>query len=591
MTTPDIARPSVLIVDDEHDNIALLMRTFRVGFRLWVAYSAEEAREILSGRSVDAIITDQRLPGMHGTSLLDHVRATSPTTRRILITAYGDSPNVIEACESGIIERFFLKPYAPLALKSAVLELLRGSETAHAPVVLVADSEPGIVEGIDDVLQSRGLRTALARDLASAQAIMDAGSPDAAIVSTNLSGGDALSLLQTARARDPNVPIIFLTGDDPKTGLSMLEAGAFDFSSKPVRPAELGMRVERALRSMQQAREHKRLLSEATEEKYLDRVVARSDVMQRALATARTVARHDVNTLILGETGTGKEVFARIIHEASRRAAGPFIAVNCGAIPEHLVESALFGHERGAFTDARERRVGLFEAADGGTLFLDEIGELSPSAQVRLLRVLETREFTRVGSSEPLRVDVRVVAATHRDLQAMVADKRVREDFFFRLNAVSITLPPLRERRDDIPAFLEFAVAAFASRNAIPVPRITTNAVRMALAYSWPGNVRELLHVVERTLITRGSEALDLLDVTAAPGVKVAANAVNADLPMREALDPIIMDLERRYIIDALARCDGHLARTAEHAGIHRKSLYNKMRAYGLAAQDKAESG
>ncbi|MEZ0310760.1 MAG: sigma-54-dependent Fis family transcriptional regulator [Myxococcota bacterium] len=590
MSAPDTARPSVLVVDDEPDNIALLMRIFRVGFRLWVAYSAEEAREILQGRTVDAIITDQRLPGMHGTSLLEHVRSVSPATRRVLITAYGDSPNVVAACESGIVERFFLKPYAPVALKSAVLELLRGSEAEHAPLVLVAESEPGVIESINDVLQTRGLRTALARDLASAQAIMDLGTVDAAIVSTSLEGGDTLSLLQAARACDPNVPVIFLTNDDPKAGLSMMEAGAFDFSSKPVRPAELGMRVERAVRAIQQAREHKRLLADATEEKYLDRVVARSEVMQRALATARTVARHDVNTLVLGETGTGKEVFARIIHEASRRAAGPFIAVNCGAIPEQLVESALFGHERGAFTDARERRVGVFEAADGGTLFLDEIGELSLSAQVRLLRVLETREFTRVGSNDAIPVDVRVVSATHRDLQGMVADKRVREDFFFRLNTVNITLPPLRERRDDIPAFLEFAVAAFASRNAIPVPRITTNAVHMALAYSWPGNVRELLHVVERTLITRGSDALDVLDLSASPEKQVHSNAVNADLPMRAALDPIIMELERRYIIEALARCGGHLARTAEHAGIHRKSLYNKMRAYGLAAHDKTES-
>ncbi|HSI06306.1 MAG TPA: response regulator, partial [Myxococcota bacterium] len=188
MSAPDTARPSVLVVDDEPDNIALLMRIFRVGFRLWVAYSAEEAREILQGRTVDAIITDQRLPGMHGTSLLEHVRSVSPATRRVLITAYGDSPNVVAACESGIVERFFLKPYAPVALKSAVLELLRGSEAEHAPLVLVAESEPGVIESINDVLQTRGLRTALARDLASAQAIMDLGTVDAAIVSTSLEG-------------------------------------------------------------------------------------------------------------------------------------------------------------------------------------------------------------------------------------------------------------------------------------------------------------------------------------------------------------------------------------------------------------------
>ena len=570
---------SVLIVDDENENIELLVRTFRVGFRVWVAHSAEEAQEILSDRAIDVVVTDQRLPGMDGTALLEHVRVTHTTTRRILLTAYGDNPNVVEACERGVVERFFLKPFAPLALKGAVLELLRRPDAAHAPTALLATSDANLLEQAREVLSTRGIRTIAAANTAAAIALLKGGGIEVAVVSSNLDGGDLISLLRTARLGDLNVPVIVLTDDDYRTGLSLMEAGAFDFTSRPIRPPELSMRVERALQFMQQDHEHKRLLAEVAEGGHRQRVVARSETMQRVLATARKVARHDINALLFGETGTGKEVFAHVIHEASRRAAGPFVAVNCGALPEQLVDSALFGHERGAFTDARERRIGLFESADSGTLFLDEIGELSMTAQVRLLRALETSEITRVGGSEPVRVDVRVVAATNRDLKTSL-----REDLFFRLSAVTIMLPPLRERRDDIPALLEHAVAAFAARNAIPVPRVTTTAIQAAMSYPWPGNVRELLHVVERTLIKMGTDALDVLDFEETAAGKRAPNHIDAGLPLREALDPLICDLERRYLTAALARFDGHLGRTAEHAGIHRKSLYNKLRKYGMTA-------
>jgi two-component system response regulator AtoC len=306
---------------------------------------------------------------------------------------------------------------------------------------------------------------------------------------------------------------------------------------------------------------------------------------------ARNVARHDISVLVTGETGSGKEVMARYIHDSSSRSQGPFITVNCGAIPDQLVESTLFGHERGAFTDAKERRAGLFEASNGGTIFLDEIGELSLAAQVRLLRVLESHEITRVGATSALKINIRVIAATHRDLEQMVQERTFRQDLYFRLSAVTVPVPPLRERKEDISALIEMALARFATRTNMAVPRMTSAALDQALQYEWPGNVRELLHVIDRTIIACSEDTISHLDIRLSrqtPVVETSEVAIDDSRSLREVIDPIMEGIERRYIEQVLSRLEGNIGRAAEHAGIHRKSLYNKMRRYGLSSRGRS---
>jgi DNA-binding NtrC family response regulator len=302
------------------------------------------------------------------------------------------------------------------------------------------------------------------------------------------------------------------------------------------------------------------------------------------------VARTDATALILGETGTGKELVSRAIHDRSRRRDEPFIAVNCGAFTETLLESELFGHEKGSFTGAVGRREGLFEMASGGSLFLDELGETSLNVQVNLLRVLEEMTFRRVGGREPVRVDVRIIAATNVHLEQAVADGAFRQDLFYRLSVFPIRLPPLRERTEDIPLLMRHFLDELAERHGTEPPVVTADAMRAVLAYRWPGNVRQLRAMCERWVITHGGRRLDAHDLSPAlssvPREMVAAGPaalrVDTALPMKDNVQRVVEEVERAYLYQTLQQTRGHQGRAAEAAGITRRTLYTKLRDYDL---------
>jgi len=584
----DAKRGYALIVEDEEENIQLLSRILRSAANLLIARNTAEAKTILEERRVDLVISDHRLPGDTGAALLRFIAERHPSIRRILVTAYNDSSEVVAACQEGVVERFFLKPFSPSRLRASVEELLRRQGLADAPKVLIADDSPQICRIIKTALTNRSIDASYVGNGSKAIARLKAEQFDVLILDLAMPETSGTQVLEYVQKKNPDLPVIILTGADYSVGISFLEAGAFDFLTKPFRNDELAMRVERAVLAHHLAKEHKRLLEEVQVAQTDEPFVAHSERMRAAMSKAHNVAKHDVTVLLIGETGSGKDVLARYVHRSSARSEGPFIPVNCGALPETLIESELFGHEKGAFTDAKDRKKGIFESAEGGSVFLDEIGELSAQAQVRLLRVLESKEITRVGSTKPFPVDVRVIAATHRDLKSMTDEKDFRQDLYYRLNAFRLDVPPLRDRPEDIEPLIAMAVTRFCQQNRLAIPEIGQNALRQAHEYSWPGNVRELLHVVERTLITRGPIHLTELDFDdSQTGEDTKLSGIDFAMPMREALEPIFEDCEKRYLTAVLKRFDGHLGNTAEHAGIHRKSLYNKMKRYELSKNDE----
>ena len=590
MTVVDEDRVYVLIVEDDQDNADLLARTLRADARLWIAKTVEEARKTLESSLVHVVVADHRLPDGTGASLLRFVAEKYPKVGRMLVTAYGDSEEVVAACKEGAVERFFLKPYSPQQLRSGVLALLRRCGAVNLPRVLVADDDADIRKIVSAFLRSKFIEVHEVSDGLAAVESLQKERFDAALVDVSMPKLDGLGVLKRALATDPDLPLVYLTGADLSVGLTLLQLGAFDLVAKPVRKDELIMRVERAIIVRRERKEHKRLLTEVRAGRQSDDMVVESDAMKAVLDQTRMVAKHDVNVLIQGDTGTGKEVVARLLHRESRRCEGPFLPVNCGAIPDTLIESELFGHERGAFTDAKTAKIGFFEAADGGTLFLDEVGELSLQAQVRLLRVLETKEVQRVGSTKATRVDARVLAATHQNLEDLVKAGRFRQDLYYRLNGFTIRILPLKERPADIGPLIRMAAQGFCVRNGLPMPEISAAALEQAKSYEWPGNVRELLHVTERTLIARGPTRIDRLELDDKQQLTPTRTAdIDPSLPLREAIGPMIDDLEKRYLLAALQHCDGHLGKTAEHAGIHRKSLYNKLKQHGISVKDSPD--
>jgi DNA-binding NtrC family response regulator len=307
--------------------------------------------------------------------------------------------------------------------------------------------------------------------------------------------------------------------------------------------------------------------------------------MRRVFETIRKVAETDLTVLIRGESGTGKELVAQALHEASARRSGSFVAVNCAAISRELVESELFGHEKGAFTGADARRIGRFEAAHGGTIFLDEIGDMAPDTQAKVLRVLQERTFERVGGAKPIQVDVRVVAATHRDLEREVEARRFREDLYYRLKVVEITLPPLRERAEDVPTLAERCLAELAGRLGRPQKQLAPAALAALARHAWPGNVRELRNVIEQAAVLTAGEEIGAEDLRLGGSAAAAASA-NGELPFADAKRRAVEGFEREFLLRALRANGGNVSRTAEAIGMVRQSLQLKIRELGLRDED-----
>jgi two-component system response regulator HydG len=407
---------------------------------------------------------------------------------------------------------------------------------------------------------------------------------DAVLTDLQMPGKDGIALIKEARAREVDAPIIMLTGHATvETAVEAMKQGAFDYLRKTAGADELRQAVTRALGHGRMAREVRRLRGEVAQARGVaDRPVGQSARMLEVLALAERVAPSEASVLILGESGTGKELLARVIHRASARREGPFVAFDCSALAPSLVESELFGHEKGAFTGAQRARRGLFREAQGGTLFLDEIGDVAPEVQNKLLRVIQEREVKPVGGDQTVKIDVRLLAATNKDLKAMIAAGRFREDLYYRLAVVPLELPPLRARKEDIPELAAYFLAR--RRGAGPRPRaISDGALGRLAAYDWPGNIRELENVVERAAILSDGVEIQAEDVPPLTGGASAAprepaSPADDQRPLKERVADAVRRVERAAILDALAAEQGSPSRAARRLGISRASFYNKLK-------------
>jgi DNA-binding NtrC family response regulator len=459
-----------------------------------------------------------------------------------------------------------------------------------APTLLIVDDERSLRFTIGEWARDAGYRPLEATAGREAVDALREHSVDAVLLDLKLGDEDGLQVLKGLRDADPLLPVIMLTGHGTiEHAVRATRLGAYDFMLKPPDLEHLGVVVHRAL-------EHARLRREVdvlrTGSRTDQPLLGESPGLQRVLQRLDKVAKSGTATvLIQGETGSGKELMALYLHAHSARAGGPFVDLNCSAIPEQLLESQLFGHERGAFTDAKHFRKGLFEVANGGTLFLDEIGEMTPQLQSKLLRVLETRTFRRVGGHVDIHVDVRVVAATHRDLRRQVTDGKFREDLYFRLNVVPIEMPPLRDRAEDIPRLAEHFVDGVSRELGRPPARIHPDALRAMVAYPWPGNVRELRNVIERVLLL---EAEDEVRVDHLPAEITGRGTEGAIATPAQPFPPGMVrpldEVEKMAIAHALQVCEGNKTRAAHLLGISRQTLRTKLKEFSMG-DDAEESG
>ncbi len=452
--------------------------------------------------------------------------------------------------------------------------------------VIVAEDDPTGRETLVDALSDRGYRVSAAADGAAACALIDAEEPDLVITDLVMPGCDGMHVLAHAA---PRCPVILITAHGTVDyAVQAMKAGAFDFVSKPVNLPHLFALAERALQMRAMARENEQLRARVAERCGFDQMIGGTPAMRAVFQQITHVAPTDTTVCILGESGTGKELVANAIHEHSRRASKPFVKVNCAAIAETLLESELFGHEKGSFTGAMKQRKGRFELADGGTLLMDEIAEMSPALQAKLLRVLQEQTFERVGGNETLTVDVRVIVATNADLRERIRQGTFREDLYYRVSVFPITLPPLRERRDDIPLLVDHFLRQYAGSMNKRIEGIQPDALEKLSAYDWPGNIRQLQNAVERACVMApggaaiGSAHLppEIAHGTAEPAVAAPAASETPGTPV---LPNATMDeLERMAIEQALARCGGNRTQAARELNIGTKTLYRKVERYGI---------
>ena len=444
-------------------------------------------------------------------------------------------------------------------------------------MILIVDDEKNTRDGLARAL-SRNYDVLLAEHGQRALNLLAENPVDVMLSDVRMPGIDGLTLMQRALARTPQPVCILLTAyGTVETAVEAMKHGAYDFLTKPVNLDRLDLLVQRALRERDMESENRQLREQLDTKYGLERIIGQSPAMQEVFDTIRQAGPSRANVLIEGESGTGKELVAHAIHGLSAQAHGPFIPVHCAALSQNLLESELFGHEKGAFTGAAERRRGRFELADGGTLFLDEVGEIDPSIQVKILRALEEHKFERVGGQETIEVVVRLIAATNRDLKKMVDEGKFREDLFYRLYVVIIHLPPLRERPGDIPILAQHFLKELATANDKKVESITPEAMDILSSYSWPGNVRELRNIVERMIVLARGEKLTVRDIPAAirEGIQPRTVAVSAS---NLSLD----EVEKQIIINALKNHDDNRTKAANQLGISRRTLHRKLNEYGL---------
>jgi two-component system response regulator HydG len=452
--------------------------------------------------------------------------------------------------------------------------------------ILIIEDNETIREGLAHTVRKLGHDPVVAGGGAEGIEAFKAKRADFVITDLKMDGTTGVDVLRTISSLDPDVPIMVITGfGTVETAVEAMKLGAFDFITKPIQPEVVRLKTQRALElcAARRGRRKADALSEyltAEADGHFPELVGTGDRMQTVRRTVEKVAASDTTVFIEGESGTGKELVARAIHRLSKRAQGPFIKVNCGALTETLLESELFGHEKGAFTGAVKQKPGRFELADNGTLFLDEVGDVPPAMQVKLLRALQEQEFERVGGEAPIKVDVRVVSATNKNLEAEVSAGRFRQDLFFRLHVLPVKLPPLRERREDIPGLCAHFIAKLAPKTNSRIRAVGDAALGRIMAYHWPGNVRELENAIEQALVfAEGDE----ISPSALPQfLQGGAEEDRLDVPRELSLPEILDDLERQLILKAYAKAGRVKTETARLLGIKTSALYYKLEKYSI---------
>ena len=446
------------------------------------------------------------------------------------------------------------------------------------PTVLIVDDERSTREGLDRALQNR-YEVVLAEDGQKAVQLLESQPIDVLVTDLKMPGIDGMALLRRATSLPaPPVCIMMTAYGSIENAVEAMQAGAYHYLTKPnINLDELELVIQRGLDGRRIESENVSLRAQLDKKFGLENIIGASPAMQQVFEVVQQVAPTRATALIRGETGTGKELIAHAIHNLSPRKNGPFIAVHAAALTSTLLESELFGHEKGAFTGAVERRIGRFELADGGTLFLDEVGEIEPAMQVKILRVLEERAFERVGGQKTISVDLRLIAATNKDLKKLVNEGKFRDDLFYRLSVVSVSLPPLRERREDIPLLANAFLGQCSRDNNKPVREMTPEALNVLMAYDWPGNVRELRNTIEQMVVLARAERLTLRDVPAA--IRGGADLTKISV-VRTGMT--VEEAERQLIVQALKETGGNRTRAAEKIGISRRTLHRKLKKYEL---------
>lgn len=441
--------------------------------------------------------------------------------------------------------------------------------------ILVVDDEVSVRESLHDWLKDSGHEVFTAANGGEALEIVKDKKPEIVITDLVMPGMDGLELTKKVKELFPDIEVIVITAyGSVATAIAAIKEGAYDYVEKPFCPERVELLLEKLMERQKLIKENVSLKQKLEDRYRFEGIIAKSNKMRQIFEVVKVVAKSNATVLITGESGTGKELVARAIHSLSPRRDNPFVVVSCAALPESLLESELFGHERGSFTGAIAQKKGKFEYANKGTLFLDEIGDISANIQVHLLRVIEEKEFSRVGGNEPIRVDVRIISATNKDLKKAVEQGEFREDLYYRLNVVRIDLPPLRERKEDIPLLAEHFLKKFSAENQKEITGFSPEAREFLLRYEWPGNVRELENAIERAVILTKNNLVALADLTYRDFSTLAVTGSKR-----------IDEVEKSHILSVLKETKGNFSEAARVLGITRMTLYNKMKAYGLSVK------
>ncbi|GAK57368.1 transcriptional regulatory protein pilR [Candidatus Vecturithrix granuli] len=460
--------------------------------------------------------------------------------------------------------------------------------------MLIVDDEKVFSSYLDQILARKGYESQVAHNGEEALAACEHAEFDLILSDIKMPKMDGMSLLKALRQKSLqagneglDVAVIMMTAHGTiETAVEAMKLGASDYITKPFNAQEVLMVIEKVFEQQRLKEENRYLRSEVLGKYTVENIISQSPKMERVFQLIANVAMTDSTVMIQGETGTGKELVARAVHFGSKRKRKNFVAINCGALADNLLESELFGHEKGSFTGAIRQKIGKFELADQGTLFLDEIGNVSPAMQMKLLRVLQERQFERVGGTRTLETDVRIIAATNEDLEQAVEEGRFREDLYYRINVIPINLPPLRQRKEDIPLLAQHFVEKHGRRR---IHAISDEAIHTLMTYDWPGNVRELENIIERSIILeRGSELVNI-DLPNKVHRKTGESNLldfNEDLPLDQVRDQAIDQVEKEYLKRILARYHGSIKRVAEHTGLTTRSIHGKMKKFELRKED-----